>query len=172
MAGGQPIKRMVVGVDGSEHGAQALDWAIQFAEPIKAEIIAVFAIAPTIYAGYNGGFGPAVVPPELDPEWRSEMKTEFEQQWCRALADSGVTYRTVMEDGRPASVIAAIADREDADLVVVGRRGRGGVTELLLGSVSHELSLHCKRPVLLISHGPSAPDGKSAQAGPAGTPTR
>jgi hypothetical protein len=38
-----------------------------------------------------------------------------------------------------------------ADVIVVGRRGRGGVAELLLGSVSHELVFHSKRPVLVIS---------------------
>jgi nucleotide-binding universal stress UspA family protein len=64
---------------------------------------------------------------------------------------SALPYRTVLTDGRPASVIAATAEAVDADLVVVGRRGLGGVAEVLLGSVSHELSLHCKRPVLLIS---------------------
>jgi nucleotide-binding universal stress UspA family protein len=56
-----------------------------------------------------------------------------------------------MKDGRPASVIADAADSVDADLVVVGRRGLGGVAELLLGSVSHELAHHCKCPVLLVS---------------------
>jgi nucleotide-binding universal stress UspA family protein len=56
-----------------------------------------------------------------------------------------------MEDGRAASVIADVADRENADMVVVGRRGRGGVAELLLGSTSHELVLHSRRPVLVVS---------------------
>ena len=41
-------------------------------------------------------------------------------------------------------------DLVDADMVVMGRRGRGGVAELLLGSVSHEVALQSKRPVLLI----------------------
>jgi nucleotide-binding universal stress UspA family protein len=36
-------------------------------------------------------------------------------------------------------------------MIIVGRRGRGEVAELLLGSVSHEVVLHSKRPVLLVS---------------------
>lgn len=60
-----------------------------------------------------------------------------------------------MKDGRPAAVIADVADSLNADLVVVGRRGRGSVAEVLLGSVSHELSHHCKRPVLVISNQPT-----------------
>lgn len=60
----------------------------------------------------------------------------------------------MVEDGRAASVLIKVADALDADVVVVGRRGRGGVAELLLGSVSHELVLHCKRPVLVISSAP------------------
>lgn len=42
------------------------------------------------------------------------------------------------------------SDAGKADLVVAGRRGRGGVAELLPGSVSHEVVLHSKRPVLLV----------------------
>jgi nucleotide-binding universal stress UspA family protein len=48
-------------------------------------------------------------------------------------------------------VIAAVAQREKADVIVVGRRGRGGVAELLLGSTSHELVLHSRLPVLVVS---------------------
>jgi nucleotide-binding universal stress UspA family protein len=79
------------------------------------------------------------------------MKREFEEEWCRLLRESGIRYQRLTEDGRPAGVLAALAERLGADLVVVGRRGRGGIAELLLGSVSHALSHQCKRPVLLIS---------------------
>ena len=65
-----------------------------------------------------------------------------------------------MRDGRPATVISEAADEFDADLIMVGRRGRGGVAELVLGSVSHELVLHSKRPVLVISSDP----GQTRQA--------
>lgn len=150
------IERIVVGVDGSEQGGAALNWAMGLARETGAEIVAVFAIAPVSYAAYGGGFGLPMVPPELDPEWRAGMQREFEDRWCQPLAGSGLRYRTVIEDGRPAGVIAAVAAREDADLVVVGRRGHREVTELLLGSVSHELSHHCSRPVLLISGAPTS----------------
>jgi nucleotide-binding universal stress UspA family protein len=59
-----------------------------------------------------------------------------------------------MEDGRPASVIAQVAESVSADVIVIGRRGRGGVAEIVLGSVSHELVLHSKRPVLVVSTDP------------------
>jgi nucleotide-binding universal stress UspA family protein len=111
-----------------------------------SQITAVYAIHMPVY--FAPEFG---VPFQFDQEWRDGMRTLFQKKWCKPLTASGVRYRTVMEDGRPASAIAAVGDRENADLIVVGRRGRGGVAELLLGSVSHELVLNSKRPVLLIS---------------------
>lgn len=142
------IKRIVVGLDGSDHAAAALDYAINVARPISAEIVAVYALHVPVSAFDPYGIAPPLL---YDPEWRAEMKRAFEEKWCKPLRESGLRHRMEMQDGRPASVIAEVADRLDADLVVVGRRGRGGVAELLLGSVSHELSHHCKRPVLLIS---------------------
>jgi nucleotide-binding universal stress UspA family protein len=144
----QGIKRIVVGVDGSDHAAAALDWAISLAKPVGAEIVAVSALHVAVQP-----FDPYAValPLEYDPEWRAGMKRAFEEEWCRPLRESGLRYRMQVQDGRPASVIADVAEAVDADLVVVGRRGLGGVAELLIGSVSHELSHHCKRPVLLIS---------------------
>jgi nucleotide-binding universal stress UspA family protein len=88
---------------------------------------------------------------EFDPAWREEIHRRFEQDWCRPLEEAGVRYRALERDGRPAAVLREVAEAEDADLVVVGRRGRGRVTELLLGSVSHELSHICRRPVLLVT---------------------
>jgi nucleotide-binding universal stress UspA family protein len=140
------IKRIVVGMDGSTHSSAALKWALRMAKGMGSQVIAVYAVDVPMYFPQPYG-----VPVQFDEEWRAAMKSEFEDKWCKPLKVSGVRYRTVMEDGRAASVVAAVADRENADIVVVGRRGRGGVKELLLGSVSHALVLHSKRPVLVIS---------------------
>jgi nucleotide-binding universal stress UspA family protein len=146
------INRIVVGVDGSKHSEAAVKWAVWMARGMHSEVVAVFAIAPPVY--FDAGFTAPVAPPQFDEEWRAGMKEEFDEQWCKSLRDSGVKYRTILEDGRPASVIAKVADGVNADLIVVGRRGRGGVAELVLGSVSHELVLHSKRPILVISANP------------------
>ena len=146
------IGRIVVGVDGSQHSEAAIKWAVRMAGGMGSEVVAVFAIAPPVY--FDGGFLAPVVPPQLDEEWRAGMKNQFEEVWCKSLRDAGVRYRAIMEDGRPASVIAQIAESVNADVIVIGRRGRGGVAELVLGSVSHELVLHSKRPILVISTDP------------------
>jgi nucleotide-binding universal stress UspA family protein len=140
-------RKIVVGLDGSDQSLAALEWAIALARPMGAGIVAVYAVPPPSYVGFEYD----TVPPPLDLDWRAEVRAELEREWCRPLRESGLAYQVVMEDGRPAQVIADIADSEDADLVVVGRRGRSGVAELLLGSVSHELSHHCRRPVMLVS---------------------
>jgi nucleotide-binding universal stress UspA family protein len=144
------IARIVVGVDGSEHSGFALEWAIRMARGMGSDVVAVYAIdLPVWYASAAGA-----LPPQFDPEWRAAMQAEFEGQWCKPLKDAGVRYHTRMEDGRAASVINQVADEMNADVIVVGRRGRGGVAELVLGSVSHELVLQSKRPVLVISSPP------------------
>jgi nucleotide-binding universal stress UspA family protein len=90
---------------------------------------------------------------QLDPEFQADLESAFKEEWCRPLAEARVRYRTVVGHGRPASVIDEVAQAENADMVIVGRRGRGEVAELMLGSVSHELSHRCSKPVLLVSHG-------------------
>lgn len=159
-----PQRRIVVGIDGSEHATWALEFAIGMALAEKAEVIAVFAVAPATDVVYGGLRGQRLVLPGLDHDQRQALKREFEEKWCRPLIESGIAYQTVFEAGEPAPVIAAIAERFDAYLVVVGRRGRGGLAELTLGSVSFDLSHSCRRPVLLVSQKPPADHATPVEA--------
>ena len=140
------IRRIAVGVDGSESSAAAVKWAIRLAKGMGSQVIAVYAIDIPVYFPE-----PEELPFVLDDEWRAGMKSDFEDKWCKPLKVAGVRYRAIMEDGRAATVIAQVAERENADVIVVGRRGRGGVAELLVGSTSHELVLHSRQPVLVVS---------------------
>ena len=148
MAGGG-IERIVVGVDGSDQSGAALDWAIRLAKGMGSEVIAVFALDVPLWPVEPYISAP---PPPIDIEWRTEMEKAFNERWCKPLRDAEVKYQAIMDQGRPATVIRSIAEGMDADLIVLGRRGRGEVAELVLGSVSHEVALHSPLPVLLIPH--------------------
>ena len=143
------LKTILVGVDGSENSAHGLEWAIALARRLDAEVVAAYVYPPPNPYEYADGYS-AIVPVELDPGWRAEIRRLFEGEWTAALRGSGVKHRTLIGEGRPATVLARVAEDVDAGLVVVGRRGRGGFAELVLGSVSHELTLHCKRPVVVL----------------------
>jgi nucleotide-binding universal stress UspA family protein len=142
---GSTAIRIVVGVDGSSAGKHALEWTARMAKTLHAQVIAVYALDLPVALP-----DPYAIPFYLDDKWRAGLQSDFENKWCRPLKTAKVPYRTILEEGRPASVILDVAQREKAELIVVGRRGRGEVAELLLGSVSHEVVLHSKRPVLLV----------------------
>jgi nucleotide-binding universal stress UspA family protein len=138
-------KKIVVGVDGSDAGKSAVEWAARLAKTMHSQVVAVYALDIPLALP-----DPYAIPFYLDDTWRARLQSDFENKWCRPLKTAGVRYRAMIEDGRPASVLLEVAEREKAELIVVGRRGRGEVAELLLGSVSHEVVLHSKRPVLLV----------------------
>jgi nucleotide-binding universal stress UspA family protein len=70
------------------------------------------------------------------------------------LAAARVRYRAELIAGGPKALIE-FAGSEEADVIVVGRRGRGGFAELVLGSLSHHLVHHSHTPVIVV---PSAQD--------------
>jgi nucleotide-binding universal stress UspA family protein len=149
MEQGQEARRaIVVGVDGSDESAAALAWAIDKARELHGEVVAIHSLETPFFAYYSLDVG---VPPQLDERWREGIKQVFEEEWCRPLKESGVPYRTLLVQGRPATAIAEEAERLNADLVVVGRRGRGGVARMLLGSVSSELVQSSLVPVVVLS---------------------
>jgi nucleotide-binding universal stress UspA family protein len=160
MAQEQVGRRLVmVGVDGSSEAARALQWAIEEAREHDAEVVAVHALETQFLAYYSLEAG---VPVQLEERWREEIQRVFEEDWCRPLKESGIRYRTLLLEGRPATVISEMADQLGAEMVVVGRRGRGGVERFLLGSVSSELTRDCPVPLVVLSA-----KGRESQAGAA-----
>jgi len=129
--------KIVVGVDGSEHSLRAVAWCAKYAGALGAEVIAVHAIEIPVYPPVIGYAPPPLFSP-ADHEKLTEVVTE---QWCEPLRRAKVPFR---------SVVTEAADVEDADLVVVGRRGLGGFAELVLGSTSRQLSHHLDRPIVIV----------------------
>lgn len=137
--------RIVVGVDGSEEGTAALRWALEEARIRNSpvEVIYAFSGLPDL--------SEIVV---LDDEKDAMIEAE---ELIRVVVDEavqgmpGVPVSSRVIGGRPSHVL--IESSIGADLLVVGSRGRGGFTELMLGSVSQQCVHHARCPVAVIRRG-------------------
>ena len=146
------IRRVVVGTDGSDNARHALAWVAAFAAPSAAEVVAVHCLGLLFHPDAG-----ALEPGALEPaqSHREEIRALLDGAWTAPLRDAGVRSRTELRDGSPVTVLLAVADEVDADLLVVGRRGAGGFPGLLLGSTSSQLAQHSSRPVAIVPPDPS-----------------
>jgi nucleotide-binding universal stress UspA family protein len=142
--------RIVVGIDGSELGRAALRWARDEARLRDATLVAVHAwtfVPPAPIAE------PGMIPVptadlmgDLDSE-RSAAQSLLDESVAEAEA-GGVRIEQRLVEGPPGDVLAAAA--ADADLIVVGSHGRGGLAAALLGSVSQHVVRHASCPVVIV----------------------
>ncbi|WP_017594154.1 universal stress protein [Nocardiopsis potens] len=146
-----PAGRVTVGVDGSAPARAAAAWAFGAAAERGAELRAVTVPRRTTRAR----FGAPEEPTERTGDDPAVEAAEEEAR--RMLSESiagerelhpGVRVEEAVEAGHAAEVLCARA--EDADLLVVGTRGRGGFTGLLLGSVSQAVLAHSPCPVVAV----------------------
>jgi nucleotide-binding universal stress UspA family protein len=140
------VAKIVVGVDGSEESKNALRWALEEARLRSAEIVAVHAweAPPTVpEPGPAPGFDLVGILPQVRQGAEQLATTVVEE----VVGDSDVTVKPMAIEGPPASVLVEAAG--DADLLVVGSRGHGGFTALMLGSVSQKLAQHSPCPLLI-----------------------
>jgi|SoiMethySBSTD1v2_1073268.scaffolds.fasta_scaffold27028_6 nucleotide-binding universal stress UspA family protein len=136
------IQTIVVGVDGTEGSRRALEWTAQRATELHANVIAVFAMPPASEFVMS-------IPP-LPAEAVHDLRSHFEQHWCQPLRDAGVAYRSYVVEESAAHALVRLAQREHADLVVLGAHGHGSFTDRLLGSVSYTVSHAAPCPVVII----------------------
>jgi nucleotide-binding universal stress UspA family protein len=133
-------ERIVVGVDGSEGARQALRWAIEEARHRQATLEVVHAWRTVPIADYafterepggSGRYAQRLLDEAVEAEDTTGLAVE------RKLLSGGTAY-------------ALTHEAKGASLLVIGSRGRGGFTGLLLGSVSQQLAHHASCPVVIV----------------------
>lgn len=142
------LRRIVVPLDGSPFGEQALPLAVQLAERHHAdlEVVHVFeALAPFMVQGA----------PPIDPDLDAQLRQD-RQDYLDRTADRIRRASSVTVDGHALSgseVVATLADylaERHADLVILATHGRGGLSRLWMGSVATGLVRRSDTPVLLV----------------------
>ncbi|MDX8034958.1 universal stress protein [Lentzea sp. BCCO 10_0856] len=135
---------VVVGVDGSAAARAALEWAVEDARRRGCRVDAVSAWHPD--SGFIIGAVPAEVVMGMSPE---AMRAAAQAGLDHAVEGfEGVEIRRILVESDPRS--ALVEASKDAELLVVGNRGRGVIAEAILGSVSSYCVHHALCPVVII----------------------
>ena len=139
-------RRIVVGVDGSDCGGRAVEWAVGQARLTSARLQFVTAWhVPFLAYGAIGLLPPLST--EVDVSFRAVAEDLAAAAAARAQA-AGVEAQSTVRHGQPADVL--IEEAEGADLLVVGSRGHGGFAGLLLGSVSAQCAHHAPCSLVIV----------------------
>jgi nucleotide-binding universal stress UspA family protein len=139
--------RTVVGVDGSEASMLALRWAARMAAVSGAGVDAVTAW------DYIPAIGWRYVPPQWDPQDAQAALAASVDAALGVGRPAGL--RQLVREGNPAKVL--LEQSTQAQMLVVGSRGRGGFVGMLLGSVSALCVEHASCPVLVVHDSPGLP---------------
>jgi nucleotide-binding universal stress UspA family protein len=136
-------KLILSATDGSEVARQGTRQAIYLARTTGAELL-ILHVVETTFAWYTG-----MLYQQLVDELR-EYGVKALERAAQMAHQEGLKFRTMSVDGHSGTAIVRIAERERADLIVLGALGRSRVEEALVGSVSHYVVRHAPCPVLVV----------------------
>jgi nucleotide-binding universal stress UspA family protein len=141
-------ERVLVGIDDSEGSTIALDYALDEAVRRGGTVRAVMAFEPPyIWITAEG-----IVPPTSDLQHDARVEaTRIVENAVQARRDKGLAVpATEVEvySGPPSAVLQRLS--KDADVLVVGHRGRGGVASHLIGSVGLNAVVHAACTVIVV----------------------
>lgn len=135
--------RILLAVDGSDHALRAANVAADLARSMKAELRIVVVYDP--------------IPPYLgEPNLQHAINARLNE--AQAILDKAVEavgdvpgeVQTGLIEGNAAEIIIEVAKTRGSDLIVMGSRGLGRLSGLLLGSTSQKIVTHAPCPVLIV----------------------
>ena len=135
------IQRILLATDLSAASAGATDEALELARSLHADLLVVSVIDPA-------------TPLSSRPVERMDQRRAAREFAAQAIVVQGrrvgVSVSFLVWEGEPGPAIVELAHAEDADLVIVGSRGRNRVERFVLGSVSDHVVRHASCPVLIV----------------------
>lgn len=167
--------KILVAIDKSAISQQVFEEAVALANATNARLMLLHVLSP-LEEGYPTPVYPG--PDSLYPTLHQEAIKSYTRQWeifqqqgmemlrsrVQQAMEAGVGAEMTQNLGDPGRIICELAQSWDADLIMMGRRGRSGLSELILGSVSNYVLHHAPCSVLTLQkqshHEPEASPGK------------
>jgi len=146
------VTRILVPVDGSEYSRYAAEHAVRLAQPHAAEVVFLHVVDEQIAAEWAES-------QTDDGEGRARERLLENGRVClrdiaRLAEERQIAHREEIAEGDPCAIICETAEREDADVIVVGRIGRRGARRILMGSITRRVIESTDRPVLVVTGPP------------------
>ena len=140
------MEKILMATDGSASAHEAVGVGVELAAEHGAEVTFIHVFPADNYV-IAARLGPALPKPdEVDTD-----ENEVALRQAANVADAaGVSYVLERVSGDTVDEIVTAADSMDADVIVIGSRGRGPMTSALLGSVSRGVLSESRRPVLIV----------------------
>lgn len=147
-------KRILIPTDGSAVSSAAARAGVGFAKECNAETIGIHVAPEYMFPLYA-----QTVPPEIPPDYPTEQEYKASarkagEDYLKEIRDAavaaGLTFTgVVVFSDSPAKEIVDAAEKYGCDLIFMGSHGRGGLGQLLLGSVASKVLSACRIPVLV-----------------------
>jgi universal stress protein A len=142
------FRKLLVATDFSPASRPAVARATELAKERRAELLIAHVLPSVGPIGTEGW-----IPPRIYDEMAQAVRETGQKRLDRAVEQArraGVRARGLLFWGIPHEVIARLARREKADLVVVGTHGRTGLSRLMMGSVASRVVGTAPCPVLTV----------------------
>jgi nucleotide-binding universal stress UspA family protein len=143
--------KIILALDHSENSSEALRWVRRVEWPAGSRVIVMSAVAATLLP-VSDAFAPEPEIASAIHDQQVKVSRTLVQRAVRTLRDVGLPAEAQVLNGDPREEILELARRERADLIVVGSRGRTGLTKLVLGSVSSHVVTHAPCTVTVVKH--------------------
>jgi nucleotide-binding universal stress UspA family protein len=137
------VKKILVGIDGSPESRKAAERAADLAAVAGWQVVLAYVISLPLHLAPE---------PSYLEQWdvaERDYAGKLLEDIAAPYRKRGITVETVTPSGAAAEVLADMASRQNVDMVVVGHKGRGAISRLLLGSVADRLVQISPKPVLV-----------------------
>ncbi|KGX91913.1 universal stress protein [Pontibacillus marinus] len=136
------VSKIVIAFDGTEGSLEALDYAAKLGNPQETEMTVVHVVKDTKVDSPNQGAG-------LYPIINESNDPAIAQARSR-LRENNLSANFLVLEGKPAKKICEYAERQNADVIVIGSRGVSGYKRFMIGSISEKVAKEAEVPVFIV----------------------